>query len=205
MSIELVVALLVLALLGSLLLYGFAIYNSLVRGRERTMEAWSGIDVQLKRRASLVPNLVEAVRGYATHERETFEEVTRARGGLERAAGPSESSEANDLLSRALGRLFAVAERYPELQASKNFQDLQDDLYDVEEKIAFARQFFNRNAAEFNARIQSIPEVLVARLARFERFDFFEAEAEDREDVEVSFGAETAEGPTPEAPPEQAS
>lgn len=190
MSTDLILVVVVFALLGLALLYGTYIYNSLVRAGERTREAWSGIDVQLRRRASLVPSLVEAVKGYSIHERELFEEVARARGGLLQAEGPAESTEANRVLSGALGRLLAVVENYPELRASENFQDLQDDLYDIEEKIAFARQFYNRNAAEFNTRIRSIPDVAIASLAGFERFEFFEAEEETREDVSFSFAPE---------------
>jgi LemA protein len=184
---DLVLAVVVLTCLGLAALYGTSIYNRLVRAEERTREAWSGIDVQLRRRASLVPSLVEAVRGYSTHEREVFEEVARARGGLVQAEGPAESAGANLVLTRALGRLLAVVERYPQLKASKNFQDLQDDLYDIEEKIAFARQFYNRNAAEFNTRIRSIPDVAIARLAGSGRFEFFEAEEGTEADVRFSF------------------
>jgi LemA protein len=196
MDKSLILVLGVFALLGLLAIYGTSIYNRMVRAWERTSEAWSGIDVQLRRRASLIPNLVEAVRGYATHERGVFEEVARARGGLVQAKGPAESAQANQILTQALGRLLAVVERYPELQASKNFQDLQDDLYDIEEKIAFARQFYNRNAAEFNTQIRSIPDVVVARLARFERFEFFEAEEGTTEDVRFSLAGR----PSPETP-----
>ena len=191
MSTDLILVVVVFALLGLAILYGTYIYNTLVRAGERTREAWSGIDVQLRRRASLVPSLVEAVKGYSIHERELFEEVARARGGLLQAEGPAESTEANRVLSGVLGRLLAVVESYPELRASENFQDLQDDLYDIEEKIAFARQFYNRNAAEFNTRIRSIPDVAIASLVGFERFEFFEAEEETREDVRFSFAPGT--------------
>lgn len=201
MSSDVVLAIVVFALLALVALYATYVYNSLVRAWERTKEAWSGIDVQLRRRASLVPALVEAVRGYSIHEREVFEEVARARGGLLNAAGPVESAEANRELSQALGRLLAVVERYPELRASENFQDLQDDLYDIEEKIAFARQFYNRNAAEFNTRIRSVPDVVVARLAGFERFEFFEAEEGTRADVRFSFAPEES---SPEAASDEA-
>ena len=191
-SLRLVLA--IFALIGLVGLYATFMYNRMIRGWERTREAWSGIDVQLRRRTSLIPNLVEAVGGYAKHERGVFEEVARARGGLVQAKGPAESAEANQILTQALGKLLAVVERYPELQASKNFQDLQDDLYDIEEKIAFARQFYNRNAAEFNTRIRSIPDVAVARLAQLERFEFFEPEEGSTEDVRFSF----SEGPGPQ-------
>lgn len=177
-----------LALLTVLGLVGGGIYNRLVRARVRTREAWSGIDVQLKRRASLIPNLVETVRGYASHERDTLDAVARARGSLDQAASPGDAATANDELSRTLGRLFAVVEAYPELRASENFSRLHQDLADVEEKIAYARQFYNRNVADFNARIQTLPDVLVARAMGLERFEFFELGDETATEVSVDFG-----------------
>jgi LemA protein len=153
----------------------------------RVNEAWSGIDVQLKRRASLIPNLVETVKGYAAHEREVFERVTEARAALQRAGTAKEAAEANNMMTQALGRLFAVAEAYPQLRASENFMDLQNELADTEEKIAFARQFYNRNVTDFNARILVFPSVVIARLMNLQPFDFFEAEEEARQDVKVSF------------------
>ncbi len=182
--IVLVVILGIVLLLGLLLV---GIYNGLVRSRVRTREAWSGIDVQLKRRADLVPNLVETVRGYAAHEREVFENVTRARSMLEQAGGPAQAAEANNQLSQALRSLFAVAENYPQLRASENFMALQKELSDIEEKIAYARQFYNRNVTDFNSRIQVFPNVMIANMFNFERFEFFEAEEEAREVPDVSF------------------
>jgi LemA protein len=163
------------------------IYNGLVRSRVRTREAWSGIDVQLKRRADLVPNLVETVRGYASHERATFENVTRARSMLQQASGPAQAAEANNQLSQALRSLFAVAEAYPQLRASENFMALQNELTDIEEKIAYARQFYNRNVTDFNTRIQVVPNVFIANMFGFQPFEFFEAEEEAREVPHVTF------------------
>jgi len=174
-----IIVLLALMMLG--------IYNGLIRSRVRTREAWSGIDVQLKRRADLVPNLVETVRGYASHERETFENVTRARAMLEQAGGPAQAAEANNQLTQALRSLFAVAENYPQLRASENFMALQRELSDIEEKIAYARQFYNRNVTDFNTRIQVVPNVIVANMFGFQPFEFFEAEEEAREAPHVSF------------------
>ncbi len=171
-----------------LLWFGLA-YNRFVRSSERTKEAWSGIEVQLTRRASLIPNLVETVRGYASHEREALAEVTRARALLEEARGAAESDEANERLSAAVGRLLAVAEAYPELKASRSFLDLQEELADVEEKIAFARQFYNRNVATFNARAGSVPDVLVAMAFRFRPFEFFGASESEREGVRVDLAS----------------
>ncbi len=164
-------------------------YNGLVRSRNRVREAWSGIDVQLRRRASLVPNLVETVKGYAAHERETFEEVTRARAALEQAGDTKSAAEANNMLTGALRHLFAVAENYPELKASQNFMDLQNELSDIEEKIAFARQFYNTNVLSYNNGIQTFPAVVMANMFNFQPADFFEAEEEGRAEVRVVFGA----------------
>jgi LemA protein len=176
------------------------IYNGLVRSRVRTREAWSGIDVQLKRRADLVPNLVETVRGYASHERETFENVTRARSMLQQATGPAQAAEANNQLSQALRSLFAVAEAYPQLRASENFMALQNELTDIEEKIAYARQFYNRNVTDFNTRIQVVPNVFIANMFGFQPFEFFEAEEAAREVPKVTFTQPPA-APPPAQPP----
>jgi LemA protein len=185
-----IVVLIALVLMG--------IYNGLVRSRVRANEAWSGIDVQLKRRADLIPNLVETVRGYASHERQTFENVTRARAMLQQAGTAAEAAQANNFLTQTLRSLFAVAENYPELKANQNFLDLQNELSDIEEKIAYARQFYNRNVAEYNTRIQTVPSAIVANMFGFKPFEFFEAPEEGREVPEVSF----APPATPAAPPE---
>lgn len=163
-------------------------YNQLVRSRMRMREAWSGIEVQLKRRASLVPNLVETVKGYAVHERGLFAEVTRARSALHKAGSVAEAAEANLLLTQMLGRLLAVAEKYPELRASEQFLKLQEQLFDVEEKIAYARQFYNQNVLAYNTRTATLPHLLVARLLAFRKAEFFEAEEESRVPVAVVLG-----------------
>jgi len=179
-------------------------YNGLIRARVRTREAWSGIDIQLKRRANLIPNLVETVRGYAAHERQTFENVTRARAMLQQAGTAAEAAQANNFLTQTLRSLFAVAENYPNLKANQNFLDLQNELSDIEEKIAYARQFYNRNVSVYNTRIQTVPNVVVANMFGFQRFEFFEAPEEAREVPEVSFApppAAPAAPPTPAEPP----
>ena len=176
-------------------------YNGLIRARVRTREAWSGIDIQLKRRANLVPNLVETVRGYAAHERQTFENVTRARAMLEQAGTAAEAAQANNFLTQTLRSLFAVAENYPNLKANQNFLDLQNELSDIEEKIAYARQFYNRNVSAYNTRIQTVPNVVVANMFGFQRFEFFEAPEEAREVPEVSFAPPPAAPAAPAAPP----
>jgi|SRR6185437_1132487 len=162
-------------------------YNSLVKGRVRVKEAWSGIDVQLKRRSSLIPNLVETVKGYAAHEKEVFENVTQARAGLMNAQGPAAAAQADNMLTQALGRLFAVAEAYPDLKANQNFLELQRELTDTEDKIAYARQFYNTNVSSFNQKIQVFPNVVLAGMFHFEAAEFYEAEEAARADVNVSF------------------
>ena len=184
------VVIILAVLLGVVVVFGFlmlGIYNGLIRSRVRTREAWSGIDVQLKRRASLIPNLVETVKGYAAHEKEVLENVTRARAMLEQAGGPGQAAQADNVLTGALRSLFAVSENYPQLRANENFLALQQELSDIEEKVAFARQFYNRNVMDFNTRIQVFPNVFIANMFNFERFEFFEAEEGTREDVQVSF------------------
>ncbi len=178
-------------------------YNGLIRARVRTREAWSGIDVQLKRRANLIPNLVETVKGYAAHERETFENVTRARAMLQQAGTAAKAAEANNFLTQTLRSLFAVSERYPDLKANQNFMKLQQELSDVEEKIAYARQFYNRNVMSYNTRIQTFPNVVMANMFGFERFEFFEAEEGAREVPGVSFAppAEPPATPPPASEP----
>jgi len=185
-------AIIVGVIVGIIVLTAFivvGIYNGLVRSRNRVREAWSGIDVQLRRRASLIPNLVETVKGYAAHERKVFEEVTEARSRLEQAGDTKSAAEANNMLTGALRHLFAVAENYPDLKASQNFMELQNELSDIEEKIAFARQFYNSNVLSYNNRIQTFPNVVMANMFNFQPAEFFEAEEEARAEVRVDFGA----------------
>jgi len=163
-------------------------YNRLVRLRNEVDTGWANIDVQLERRADLIPNLVETVKAYAAHERGVFEEVTRARAALLRAAAPGAAAEANENVTAALGRLFAVAEAYPELRASENFLRLQEDLTDTEDKISAARRYYNATVMRFNTAIQSLPWVLVARPLGFHQRDFFSAQG-DTEVPDVSFAA----------------
>jgi LemA protein len=184
-SVTLIVVLVIIAVVVVLGLILLGMYNGLVRARLRVKEAWSGIDVQLKRRASLVPNLVETVKGYAAHERETFENVTRARAALQQAGTPAQQT---------LRSLFAVAEAYPDLKANQNFLELQRELSDIEEKIAYARQFYNTNVLSYNTRTQTFPSLIFANMFGFHDEEFFEAEGEAREDVRVSFGTPATPG-----------
>src|SRR2546428_2693916 len=173
-AIIIIAVLAVIIVIVALILFGM--YNGLIRSRNRVKEAWSGIDVQLRRRASLVPNLVETVKGYAEHERETFEEVTRARSAVEQAGSVPDAAAANNMLTGALRHLFAVAENYPQLQAAEGFRQLQAELADIEEKIAFARQFYNTNVLDYNNRIGTVPTVLIASMFGFTREHFFKAD-----------------------------
>ncbi len=184
MEIVLIVVVVLVVLLGILLV---GMYNGLVRSRLRVREAWSGIDVQLKRRSSLIPNLVETVRGYASHERETLENVTRARAQLDNAGTAGQAAQANNFLTQTLRSLFAVSEAYPDLKANTNFQQLQSELSDTEDKIAYARQFYNRNVLSYNGKVQTVPTAIIAGMFGFSAEDFFEADEEAREDVTVSF------------------
>ncbi len=164
-----------------------ATYNGLVTLRNRVREAWSQIDVQLKRRSSLIPNLVETVKGYAKHEKGVFEEVTKARSALLGAKNPGQAAAANDMLTGALKSLFAVAEAYPNLRASENFKALQDELSDTETKVAASRQFYNTNVLDLNNTIETFPSALIANMFGFQKSDFFQASEEEKADVKVNF------------------
>jgi len=172
----------------ALLLVGLVLlYNNLVRLRNRVDNAWAQVDVQLRRRYDLIPNLVETVKGYAEHERGTFEAVTEARTRAQAAGTVQEQAGAENMLSQALGRLFAVAEAYPELQADENFRQLQDELAQTENKIAVSRQVYNDTVLTFNNAIQTFPGLLVAGPFGFDKRDFFEAEEAVREAPRVAF------------------
>lgn len=162
-------------------------YNSLVSLRNRVKEAWSQIDVQLKRRASLIPNLVETVKGYAKHEKELLENVTKARAAMVGATSPHEKAAANDVLSGALKSLFAVAEDYPDLKASENFKELQEELSDTETKVAASRQFYNTNVLDLNNSLEQFPSAMVGQWFNFQKEDFFKASEEEKKEVEVKF------------------
>src|SRR5215208_2733781 len=176
----------VLIVVGVILLLGLIfvlIRNSMVGARNRVDEAWSGIDVQLKRRHDLVPNLVETVKGYAQHERETFQRVTEARAAAMQAQGPAEG-----MLSQALGGLRVVAEQYPELRATENFQQLSRNLSELEDEIQASRRIYNSNVQAYNTKIQIFPNSLVANSGGFTPREFFEiTDAAEREPVQVSF------------------
>jgi LemA protein len=173
----------------ALLALGLALlYNRFVRLRNRVDNAWAQIEVQLKRRWDLIPNLVETVKGYAAHERETFENVTEARAAAQQAGTPGESAQAEGILGQALGRLFAVAEAYPELQADENFRQLQEELAETEDRIAVSRQVYNDTVLTFNNAIQTVPGVFFAGFFGFDKREFFDVEDDaQREPPQVSF------------------
>jgi LemA protein len=178
----------IIAIIVILILLAFAgIYNGLVGARNRVKNGWSQIDVQLKRRADLIPNLVETVKGYAGHEKGVFENVTKARAGLLNAQTVKENQEANNQLTETLKTLFAVAENYPDLKASANFQDLQGKLSETEDKIAYSRQFYNDTVLMYNNKCQMFPSNIVAGMFHFTEAEFFEAEESARSVPKVEF------------------
>jgi LemA protein len=168
-----------------LLLYAILAFNALVRHRNRVENAWSGIDVQLRRRYDLIPNLIETVKGYAAHERELFEEVTEARTRAIAAGTVGDQAQAENEVTRSLGRLLAVAEAYPQLRANENFLALQEELTATESKIAFSRQFYNDQVMRYNTMIEQFPSLIIARMGRFRQREFFEAEENSRGAVAV--------------------
>jgi LemA protein len=177
-------------LLVAVIIWVIAAYNGLVRLRNQADASWAQIDVQLKRRYDLIPNLVEAVKAYGAHERGTLDAVVAARGtamDLARGAGPAERAQAENVLTQALGRLIAVAEAYPDLKANRNFAALQVELANTEDKIAYARQFFTGAVQSYNNAVQTLPSSLIAGLTGFRSREFFQAMGEQRGPVQVRF------------------
>jgi LemA protein len=166
-----------------------AMYNRLVRLRNRTENSWAQVDVQLRRRYDLIPNLVEAVKGYAAHEQTTFEDVTKARTAAQQAQGVEEQAKAENVLTAAIGRLFAVAEAYPQLRATENFQQLQAQLADVEQKIAVSRQVYNDTVLTYDNALETVPTNIVAGLFNFSPRAYFETEGATREAPAVQFSS----------------
>lgn len=169
-------------------LFAIGVYNGLIRLKNKTEEAWSDIDVQLKRRYDLIPNLVETVKGYAKHEKGTFEKVTELRNLAMKADTPADKAKTNNMLTDTLKSLFAVAENYPELKANQNFLDLQNQLSQIEETIQQSRRYYNGNVRDFNIKIEVFPNNLFAGMMGFKKFEFFEVGNEkEKENVKVSF------------------
>ena len=171
----------------AILFYVWSIYNRLATGKVRIKEALSGIDVQLKRRIDLIPNLIETVKGYAKHEKEVLENLTRARTSLMQAETIGEKAKSNNMLSDTLKSLFAVSENYPNLKANENFLELQQELSDTENKIAYSRQFYNTNVRDYNTTLANFPSGSVGRMFGFKEEEFFEAEEAAKEPVKVKF------------------
>lgn len=181
------VIILILVLLGIPVVFLITVYNSLSKYKVRIREAWSQIDVQLKRRSDLIPNLVETVKGYAAHEKEVFENVTKARSALMGAQGVKEVEAADNMMKDALKSLFAVAEAYPELKAQEGFVNLQKELSDTEDKVAYSRQFYNSVVRDYNQMLVVFPSNLVANVLGFKSETFFEANETERQPVKVDF------------------
>jgi LemA protein len=170
-----------------LVVYLIVLYNGLVKLRNRIENAWAQIDVQLKRRYDLIPNLVETVKGYASHERETLDAVIQARNMATAAEGPQAQAEAENMISGALKSIFALQEAYPDLKANQNFLELQEELTATEGRIAYARQFYNDMVFKYNTKIQSFPAVVIAGMMKFTEREYFEADDESRGPVSVNF------------------
>ena len=183
------IPIIVLVVIAVLVIAGIGLYNGLVRANVRVEEAWSDITVQLKRRLDLIPNLIEAVKGYAAHEKEVFQAVTEARANTLNANGVEETAKAENQFEQTLKSLFAVAEAYPQLRATENFQQLQTELVDTEDKIQAARRFYNGSARDLNIKIKVFPNILFAGMLGFKEREFFEVEdlAAAQKPVEVKF------------------
>jgi LemA protein len=178
----------ILGIVAGALFFGIAIYNKFVRLKNTVKSSWSDIDVQLKKRYDLVPNLVETVKGYATHEKTVFEKVTTARSMAMKAGSPGEKAKAENMLTDTLKSLFALAEAYPDLKANTNFLQLQSQLKELEDNIEYARRYYNAVVRDFNILIESFPSNIIASLFSFRQEEFFELEApEERKPVKVSF------------------
>lgn len=179
----------ILLILTAVVVVGIVMYNGLVRLREQVDASWSDIDVQLKRRHDLVPNLVETVRGYATHESETLEQVVQARGAAMSAEGPENRAQAENMLTSTLRSLFALSEAYPELKADANFRQLQGTLAELEDHIQRARRYYNAVVRDYNTKVQQVPTNLIATAFSFRTREFFEIEDGERSVPRVSFGS----------------
>jgi len=200
------VVVIVVAIVVLLLLVLVGMFNKLVRLRNRAQNAWAQVDVQLRKRYDLIPNLVESVKGYAAHEQQTFEQVTQARTAAQQAQGVAQQAQAENALTAAIGRLFAVAEAYPQLRATENFQQLQAQLTEVEQQIAVSRQVYNDTVLSYANALQTVPTNVIAGIFNFRAREYFQADDGDRAAPQVSFAA--PEAPTapgtpasPEPPP----
>jgi LemA protein len=194
--------LIIIAVIVLIALSAVGMYNGLIKLRNLVQEAWRQIDVELKRRHDLIPNLVETVKGYAAHEKGTFEGVMQARSAaMSGGQSPAAAAQSEGVLSQALGRLFAVAEAYPDLKANANFLALQQELTSTEDRIASGRRYYNANVRELNTKVETVPSNFVAGMFNIGREEYFEVEGGEREVPGVSFGSTTAAGPSITGPP----
>ena len=177
----------VLAIVALIIIWVIATYNKLVGLRNKVKDQWAQIDVSLKRRFDLIPNLVETVKGYAKHEKETLEEVIKARNSYVAATVPEDQLKADGELTKAISKLFALSEAYPDLKANENFNSLQKELTETEDKIQYARQFYNDTVLQYNNACQVFPSVIIANIFGFKTTNFFEASEEERSNVQVKF------------------
>lgn len=177
----------ILVILALLVMWVVGVYNGLIQARNKVKDQWAQIDVQLKRRFDLIPNLVETVKGYASHEKTTLEDVIKARNTYVSATTPEDQMKADGELTQAISKLFALSEAYPDLKANTNFQELQKELTETEDKIQYARQFYNDEVMKYNNKVQMVPSNIVASMFGFKTEAFFEANEKERENVEVKF------------------
>jgi LemA protein len=187
MEVNMIVALIILGIVVLLVLYVISLYNKLVKLRNRIENAWAQIDVQLKRRWDLIPNLVNTVKGYASHESDTLEAVIAARNAATTAQGPAEQAQSENMLTGALRQIFALSEAYPDLKADRSFLELQEELTATEGRIAYSRQHYNDTVLKYNTAIETFPAVVLAGPLRFTEREYFEAEDESRGNVTVEF------------------
>ena len=187
MEIGTIIIIVVVALLLIVVFYAIGVYNKLINARNKVNDQFAQIDVQLKRRSDMIPNLVETVKGYAKHEENTFKEVVEARNRMNSANGINEELEASNQITTALNKLFALAESYPELKANTNFMSLQNDLKDTEDKLSFARQFYNGTVLNYNNLREQFSSNIIAGMFKFKEIDFFKAEDKDKEVPKVKF------------------
>ncbi len=187
MSTGMIILLVVVAIIVLIILWVVGTYNSLVTLRNRVKDSWSQIDVQLKRRFDLIPNLVETVKGYTKHESETLENVVKARNTYLSATAPEEQMKADGELTKAVSKLFALAESYPDLKANTNFTELQNELNETENKIAMSRQFYNDVVMQYNNKVEIVPSNIVASMFKFKKEAFFEANETEKQNVQVKF------------------
>ena len=182
-----IVLIIVIAVILFIIFYAIGVYNKLVNARNKVKDQFSQIDVQLKRRVDLIPNLVETVKGYAKHENSTLKEVIEARNKLNSAGTINEEIDANNKLTGALNKLFALAESYPDLKANENFKTLQEDLKDTEDKISYARSFYNDTVLQYNNIVEMFPSNIIASMFKFTKYEFFKIDEKEKENPKVKF------------------